>query len=134
MNTSKFTPRMKNVYHAQLFCLDGKTYDYTSFHLYVKIIRKFNSENKLKNNLCRYYVQIYGTYLFILLLIYHEVYVYRLRRCAMAYFYFSREKQRVLHLYNKCLKKRRGMFQLMSATVREQNCSSKGRPMHSVRI
>lgn len=69
-------------------------------------------------------------------LTYFELYIFRLRRCAMAYFYFSREKVRILHLYNKCLKKRRGMFELMSATVREQHHANNmaGRPMHVVSV
>lgn len=52
-------------------------------------------------------------------LTYHETYVYRMRRCAMSYFYFSREKSRIIYLYNMCLKKRRGLFKIMTETIEE---------------
>lgn len=67
----------------------------------------------------RHYFKIYGAYCLIMFLTYHEAYVFRMRRCAMSYFYFSREKSRIIYLYNMCLKKRRGLFKLMTETIEE---------------
>lgn len=59
-------------------------------------------------------------FLIIFLLIYNETYIQRMRHCIASYFYPKREKERILYLYNKFLKKRRGLFKILSANVKEQ--------------
>ncbi|XP_074601096.1 DC-STAMP domain-containing protein 2-like [Brevipalpus obovatus] len=51
------------------------------------------------------YLSIYG--FLIIIYIFCQPYMLRLRRIICAYFYPKREKQRILYLYNDCLKKRR---------------------------
>lgn len=51
------------------------------------------------------FLSVYG--FFILIYIFFQPYMLRLRRIICAYFYPKREKQRILYLYNDCLKKRR---------------------------
>ncbi|CAH0590450.1 unnamed protein product [Chrysodeixis includens] len=53
-----------------------------------------------------YFFKIYGGYVWILLLLYFNPYTLRLRRLICSYFYPTREKHRILHLYNDILKKR----------------------------
>ncbi|XP_064073870.1 protein sneaky [Vanessa tameamea] len=83
-----------------------------------KILREFNINKRNKmvsNDACvprprampsMYYIKIYGGYLWILLLLYINPFTLRLRRLICSYFYYTREKERVLHLYNDILKKR----------------------------
>ncbi|XP_046970372.1 protein sneaky [Vanessa cardui] len=83
-----------------------------------KLLREFNINkcNKMvSNDACVprprampsiYYFKIYGGYLWILLLLYINPFTLRLRRLICSYFYYKREKERVLHLYNDILKKR----------------------------
>lgn len=65
-------------------------------------------------------MKIYGMYLIVLTLVYNETYIQRLRRYIASYFYPKREKERILYLYNKLLKKRRGLFKILSANIKEQ--------------
>ncbi|XP_047536538.1 protein sneaky [Vanessa atalanta] len=83
-----------------------------------KILKEFNinkSNKMVSNDACvprprampsMYYIKIYGGYLWILLLLYINPFTLRLRRLICSYFYYTREKERVLHLYNDILKKR----------------------------
>lgn len=66
------------------------------------------------------YMKMVSLYLFIMFLIYIETYLQRLRHCICAYFYWRREKQRVLHVYNATMKKRRGLLRQIMAQVEEQ--------------
>lgn len=73
--------------------------------------------HKLNNH---YLYKIYGIYILILFLIYYEMYFQRLRRLFCSYFYPKREKARVLYLYNKMLKRRRGLFKRTYQDVMEK--------------
>lgn len=67
--------------------------------------------------------RIYRIYLLFLLnlyLIYNQVYIHRLKRFVCTYFYPKREKQRVLYLYNKTLKRRQNLFKSMVQRVKEK--------------
>lgn len=48
------------------------------------------------------------------------MYIYRVKRFICAYYYPKREKQRVLHLYNKMLKRRQGLFKHLMQTVKDK--------------
>lgn len=48
------------------------------------------------------------------------MYIYRAKRFICAYYYPKREKQRVLCLYNKLLKRRRGLFKHLLLTVKDK--------------
>lgn len=65
-------------------------------------------------------VRIYLLFLLVIYLIYNQVYIYRVKRFVCAYYYPKREKQRVLHLYNKLLKRRKGLFKHLLQTVKDQ--------------
>lgn len=66
------------------------------------------------------YLRILAMYLLIMFLIYIETYLQRLRHCIVAYFYFKREKERVLFIYNQTMKKRRGLLRQIMAEIEEQ--------------
>lgn len=53
-------------------------------------------------------------------MIYNQVYVHRLKRVICAYFYPKREKNRILYIYNKLLKSRRGIFDDIKKNVMEK--------------
>lgn len=57
----------------------------------------------------RFNVKIYGIYFLIILYKLNLTYVQRMRTNVMAIYYPKREKKRILHLYNECLKKRKQM-------------------------
>ncbi|CAO1423843.1 unnamed protein product [Diamesa serratosioi] len=65
-------------------------------------------------------VRIYLLFVFNIYLIYNQVYIYRAKRFICAYYYPKREKQRILHLYNKLLKRRRGLFKHLLVTVKDK--------------
>lgn len=64
--------------------------------------------------------RIYFTYFLTILLIYHGVYVQRLRHMSCGFFYPRREKKRTLYLYNKLLKRRKKLFQYVSQNIKEK--------------
>lgn len=66
------------------------------------------------------YALIGAMYLLIMFLIVCETYLQRVRHCVAAYFYFRREKQRVLHAYNQTMKNRRGLLRQIMAQIDEQ--------------
>ncbi|RVE51413.1 hypothetical protein evm_003968 [Chilo suppressalis] len=79
---------------------------------------QIHSKHNVSNHLClphprvipfSFYLNIYGGYLWILLLLYIDPYTVRLRSLVCGFFYPNREKQRLLHLYNDILKKRMKM-------------------------
>lgn len=59
-------------------------------------------------------------FIFVGYLIYIQVYINRTKRLICTYFYPKREKQRILHLYNKLLKKRRGLSNNMIQVVKDK--------------
>ncbi|KAG8228539.1 hypothetical protein J437_LFUL008996, partial [Ladona fulva] len=67
-----------------------------------------------------YLYKIYGTYLIILLLIITESYTNRLKRMICAAFYEKKEKQRILHLYNQCLRRRAKLIKDTTVVVKER--------------
>ncbi|XP_055606658.1 protein sneaky [Uranotaenia lowii] len=66
------------------------------------------------------FVQIYSLLLGIAILILNEAYVNRLRRLICAWFYPKRERQRVLFLYNRMLKRRKTLRQMLIQRMQEQ--------------
>lgn len=65
---------------------------------------------------------IVKTYLLLLgvgILTANEAYINRLRRLICAWFYSKREKQRVLYLYNRLLKRRKGLVKILLERVRQ---------------
>ncbi|XP_060080290.1 E3 ubiquitin-protein ligase DCST1-like [Ylistrum balloti] len=68
----------------------------------------------------KYVWLIFGTYCIIWCLFVFEAYGLRLRRLVASTFYRSREKKRILYLYNDMLKKRRGFLRHMRHHIRRQ--------------
>lgn len=66
------------------------------------------------------YLRILALYLLIMFLVYIETYMQRLRHCIAAYFYFKREKRRVLYIYNLTMKKRRGLLRQIMSEIEER--------------
>ncbi|EDV40252.2 uncharacterized protein Dana_GF24032 [Drosophila ananassae] len=53
-----------------------------------------------------FYYKLFLLYVTIVILIYHSTTFLRMRRLVCSYFYFKREKQRILFLYNRILRER----------------------------
>lgn len=66
-------------------------------------------------------MRIYLLYLTVLYLIYNQVLITRFNRGVCSYFYPKREKCRILHLYNKLLKRRREIFEDIRKTIRNNH-------------
>ncbi|XP_046493019.1 protein sneaky [Neodiprion pinetum] len=62
--------------------------------------------------------KIYGTYFGIWLMLFLAGYTQRTRHAICAFFYRTREKRRVLYLYNETLRRRLGFFRFMRGHVR----------------
>lgn len=73
----------------------------------------YDSVNRQKYVVFRFYIEIYGSYLVIVLLILNQIYVHRLRWLVCACAYPKRQKYRILFLYNKILKDRRNFITVM---------------------
>lgn len=65
--------------------------------------------------------QIYLLFLLNLYLIYNQVYIHRFKRLMCGYFYPKREKNRILHLYNKMLMERKRMLDSLLQTAKLRN-------------
>jgi E3 ubiquitin-protein ligase DCST1 len=65
-------------------------------------------------------IRIYLLFLLNLYLILNQVYIHRSKRFVCSYFFPKREKQRVLYLYNKLLKRHKNLFKLMVRRVKEK--------------
>lgn len=65
-------------------------------------------------------IRIYLLFLLNLYLISNQVYIHRSKRFVCSYFYPKREKERVLHLYNKMLRRRKNVLKLMVRRVEEE--------------
>lgn len=63
---------------------------------------------------------IYGLYAAVVVLVVAERWVRRWRHRVAAYFYFAREKRRVLWWYNECLKRRRGLMAALRGEMAER--------------
>ncbi|XP_063706428.1 protein sneaky [Culicoides brevitarsis] len=96
-----------------------------------KTLSKFNTDETivtfLTNDKClpvanvlpmSFYIEIYGAYIVIVLLILNEIYVHRLRWLICASAYPRRQKYRILFLYNKILKDRRNFISVMKHKLR----------------
>lgn len=64
-------------------------------------------------------VKIYLLLLGVAVLILNEAYINRLKRLICAWFYPKREKQRILYLYNRMLKRRKQLQQSLIERLRE---------------
>ncbi|XP_065084574.1 protein sneaky [Ochlerotatus camptorhynchus] len=64
-------------------------------------------------------VQIYLLLLGVAVLVLNEAYINRMRRLICCWFYPKREKQRILYLYNRMLKRRKGLQRLLAERLRE---------------
>lgn len=82
------------------------------FQYFSSVLQVFLNNRKI--------LRIYLLFSFIIYLVYNQVYINRSRRVFCAFFYPKREKERVLHLYNNLLKRRRGLFKNMSKIVQEK--------------
>ncbi|XP_017100304.2 protein sneaky [Drosophila bipectinata] len=70
-----------------------------------------------------FYYKLFFIYVVIVVLIYHATTFLRMRRLICSYFYFKREKQRILYLYNRIHRQRiRALYNLMK--VAERNWST----------
>lgn len=56
----------------------------------------------------------------MLILMYNDVYIHRLRAYVCGYFYRKREKTRILYLYNFMLKRRKKMIKYLLQKVGEK--------------
>ncbi|EAT46485.1 AAEL002356-PA, partial [Aedes aegypti] len=64
-------------------------------------------------------VKIYLLLLGVAVLVLNEAYINRFRRLICAWFYPKREKQRILYLYNRMLKRRKQLQRLLMERLRE---------------
>ncbi|XP_030369543.1 protein sneaky [Scaptodrosophila lebanonensis] len=70
-----------------------------------------------------FYTRLLLLYLAIILLIYQSTTFLRLRRVICSYFYYKREKQRILFLYNRMLRERHSNFEIIRKKA-EQNLAT----------
>ncbi|XP_055905141.1 protein sneaky isoform X2 [Eupeodes corollae] len=95
-------------------------------------LKNFNMHEKvssfLTNKAClpkpselsrRYYLMLIGLYVATLLLIYFSTLAMRSKMYICGFFYYKRDKQRTLHLYNKMLKDRKTVFETMYRKIKE---------------
>lgn len=67
----------------------------------------------------REYYKIYGIFIIIIIQIYNEPYIQRLRSLICGYFHPKREKRRIKYLYKKLLHQRKALYKIMSYTINE---------------
>ncbi|EDW73211.2 uncharacterized protein Dwil_GK16778 [Drosophila willistoni] len=71
-----------------------------------------------------FYYKLLLLYLAIILLIYQSTTFLRLRRVICSYFFYKREKQRILFLYNRMLRDRQSNFEILRLHA-EENLASR---------
>jgi len=78
-----------------------------NFNIHERVFTSLSNEECLPDvhTLPRsFYFKLLLIYLIIIFLTYHSIYISRLRRVVCSYFYYKREKQRILFLYSSMLR------------------------------
>ncbi|XP_011195162.3 protein sneaky isoform X2 [Zeugodacus cucurbitae] len=91
-----------------------------NFNINEKISTYLTNESCLPNPYIlpkKFYLKLAATNAVIIVLIYKCYYFMRIRRTICSYFYRKREKQRILYLYNRLLRKRKTVLEVMRKTA-----------------
>ncbi|KAL3275786.1 hypothetical protein HHI36_020531 [Cryptolaemus montrouzieri] len=87
----------------------------------IKIVR--SNENCLPHPTLMpyiYFLEIYGMFLLIAVMMFVEVYTQRFRSVICGYFYRKRQKRRILYLYNETTRRRIGFLRYMKSRIIKQ--------------